>query len=456
VSRLVSMSSVSSLVRVDIERRMVSRTRAILSSTAWFGALSLLPKVFALIKDIAVAASFGASHALDTYLIAFVLIGVPVSIVVVAMQTALIPALVNKDNNAAAGLLGGAIKLAVVLLILALPIWLAVLPAALGVLYPGEAENVGHDLLSACLWLTPYYFINGINWLLYGGLQARKVFWPNAILPSVFPLAILTAVWLLPGADIRSLLIGTVAGSVLEGAALVIVLRREQLLSLWRTAGSGLMPVVRLALPLMAGGFIASLAPVFEQVIAFRLGPGAVSLLSYGNKVPAAVNSLLLTTTGIVVLPHFAELLAQREWYSCRKLYLRLSVIALGAGILVAGVGTSISEKIIQLLFERGAFTAADTQESAAVMSAYLFQLPFLLLAMVSTRALVAMGRTLAMTWITAGQLILAGSLAYLFSSQYGVLGVASGTAVATLFGAAILSIAAWHGFNKQSRDLAT
>jgi putative peptidoglycan lipid II flippase len=456
VSRLVSMSSVSSLVRVDIERGMVSRTRAILSSTAWFGALSLLPKVFSLFKDVAVAASFGASHALDTYLIAFVLIGVPVSIVVVAMQTTLIPALVNKDNNAAAGLLGGAIKLAVVLLILALPIWLAVLPAVFGTLYPNTAGNNKHDLLWACLWLIPYYFINGINLLLYGALQARKVFWPNAVLPGMFPIAILAAVWLMPVADIHSLLIGTVAGSVLEGIALIFVLMRERLLRLWHTAGFGLMPVVRLALPLMAGGAIASFAPVVEQLIAFRLGPGAVSLLTYGNKVPAAVNSLLLTSIGIVVLPHFAELLAKREWHSCKKLYIRLSVIALGAGILVAGVGMTLSETIISLLFERGAFTTADTRESAAVMSAYLLQLPFLLVAMVSMRALVAMGKTLAMTWMTAGQLIMAGSLAYLFSSHYGVLGVASGTAAAALFGAAILSTAAWHGFNEQSRNLAT
>jgi putative peptidoglycan lipid II flippase len=434
---------------------MYLRTRAILSSTAWFGALSLLSKVFSLFKDVAVAASFGANQVLDTYLIALVLIGVPVSIVVVAMQTTLIPALVNKDSNSAAGLLGGAIKLAFVLLILALPIWLAVLPVAFGVLYSGRSGQGGLELLEPCIWLIPYYFFNGINLLFYGALQARKMFWPNAVLPSLFPLAILTVIWLLPDASIYSLLIGTVIGSVLEGTALVIVLRRERLLRLWRTLGSGLIPVVRLALPLMVGGIVTSFGLIIEQLMAFRLGPGAVSLLSYGNKVPAAVNSLLLTAIGIVVLPHFAELMAKREWHSCKKLYLQLLIVSLSVGILVAGVGMTLSETIIRFLFERRAFTAADTRESAAVMGAYLFQLPFLLVAMVSMRALVAMGRTVAMTWITAGQLILAGSLAYYFSSQYGVLGVASGTAVATLFGAAVLGITACHGFDKQLTELA-
>lgn len=431
------------------------RAHAILSSTALFSALSLLPKLLAIAKDMVVAIRFGAAQSLDTYLMAFVLIGVPVSVVVVAIQTTLIPALVSKDTDSAAGLLGGAIKFAFGLLALALPVWLAILPLALDQLYPGNTGNAREGLLTACLWLIPYYFINGINLLLYGALQARKVFWPNAVLPGLFPVAILAAVWLASETDIRSLLLGTVAGSVLEGSALYIVLRREHLLTLWRTKGSGLMPVVRMALPLMAGGIIASFAPVIEQLIAFRLGPGAVSLLSYGNKVPAAVNSLLLTAIGIVILPHFAELLAKRQWSSCRELHLRLSGIAVGVGILVAAVGAVLAEPIIHLLFERGAFTATDGHNAAAVMSVYLLQLPFLLLAMVSMRALVAMGQTLTVTWITSTQLILAGGLAYLFSSHYGVVGVALGTSTAAVYGAVILGIVAWHRFNEQSRTMA-
>ena len=402
------------------------------------------------------ATQFGVAQALDVYLMAFVLIGVPVTVIVIAIQTALIPALVNKDSNAVAGLLGGTIKLAMALLVFALPVWLLLLPVALGVLYPGNTEDVRHELQMACLWLIPYYFINGINLLLYGALQARKLFWPNAVLPGLFPLSVLIAVWSMSTTDIHSLLLGTVAGSALEGAALYFVLRCERLLRLCHTVNSGLIPIVRLALPLMAGGVITSFAPVVEQLIAFRLGPGAVSVLSYGNKVPAALSSLLLTAIGIVVLPHFAELLAKREWHSCKKLYLRVSGIALIVGTLISGVVIPFSEAIVRLLFERGAFTAADTKQTAAVMGVYLLQFSFVLATMVSMRALVAMGKTLTMAWITTGQLVLAGSLSYIFSSQYGVVGVASGTAVATIIGTAIFGTVTWHQLKEQSKDLAT
>lgn len=423
-----------------------SRTRAVLASTGVFSALSLFPKVLAIAKDALVAARFGAAHALDIYLMAVVLIGVPVSIVVVALQTTLIPALVDKGDDVAAGLLGGAIKLAMILLVLALPVWLLALPRVPEILYPGR-EGAGHELLSACQWLIPYYFLNGINLLFYGALQARKVFWPNAVLPGLFPLAILIAVWLSPGSDIRSLLLGTVAGSALEGGALYLLVGRARLLNFRQAASSALLLVFRRALPLMVGGIIASLAPVIEQLVAFRLGPGAVSLLNYGNRVPAAVNSLFLTAIGIVVLPHFADLLAKREWQACKRLFSRLFGIALGSGALVAFIGIGLATIVVETLFEHGAFTVADARETVAIMRVYLLQLPFGLVAMISMRVLVAMGDTLIMTWIATGQLILAACLAYILSGHYGVVGVAIATVLGAVVGAAALGAAAWHRF---------
>lgn len=432
-----------------------SRIRTILASVAAFGALSVLPKLLAIAKDMVVALHFGAGQALDAYLMAFVLIGVPVSIIVVALQTTLIPALVGKDDTAAAGLLGGAIKLALASLALALPVWLLLLPHALGALYPGTPDTTRQHLLEACYWLIPYYFINGINLLLYGALQARKRFWPNALLPGLFPLAILAAVLVVQTDDIRALLVGTVAGSLLEGLALYVLLHRAKLLRWCNTAGSGLLPVLRGALPLMAGGVITATAPIVEQLIAFRLGSGAVSLLSYGYKVPAAMNSLVVAAIGIVVLPHFAELLARQEWRSCRGLFLRLTGVALALGGAVAFVGFLLAEPVIRLLFERGAFTASDSATAAAVMRAYLLQLPFLLVVMVSQRALAAMNDTVAMALIAGLQLLLAGALAYALSQHFGVVGVALGTALATLVGSLILGMGTLRRLNTSILSLA-
>lgn len=430
----------------------LTRTRTIVASVLGFGALSLVPKLLVVAKDMVVARHFGASFALDAYLMAFVLIGVPVAIVVVALQTTLIPALADKNDHAAAGLLGGVLKLALALLVLALPLWLLTLPYMLSALYPKTSESTRGLLLTACYWLIPYYFLNGINLLFYGALQARKVFWANALLPGMFPLVILVAVTLVNAADIHALLIGTALGSLGEGLALYAIIRRAHGFRWLATAGSGLLPVLQKALPLMAGGIVAAAAPIVEQMIAFRLGEGAVSLLNYGNKIPAAVSSLMVTGLGIVILPHFAELLAKREWRACQRLHTRFLLIALGTGSVVALLGAVLAEPIIRLLFERGAFTVEDSRTAATVMRAYLLQLPFLLAAMVSLRALIALGKTGIQTIIVAGQLLLGAGLAWELSQSGGVSGVALGTALATMAGCVVLFASASRQFAQQIR----
>lgn len=430
-----------------------TRMRAILISAATFTALSLLPKVLVVAKDVAVAYYFGTGQALDVYLVAFVLIGMPVSIIVVTLQTTLIPALVGKPCEAAAALLGGALKLALSALLLALPLWLLALPYALNTLYPAAAEATRSNLLQACFWLIPYYFLNGINLLMYGALQAKKTFWVNAMLPGVFPIAIIAALGFFQQADIRALLIGTASGSLLECIVLYTILARDNAIKWRNTAGSGLRPVFLSALPLMVGSIASSFAPMVEQMIAFQLGSGAVSLLSYGNKVPMAVNTLLVTAIGIVMLPHFSDLVAARQWRESRTLHWQLSSILIAIGVVVAVLGMIFAEAIMRLLFQRGAFTTGDSQLAAEVMQVYLLQLPFLLAAMISTRALAAMGKTTTLTGIALLQLVLVSSLAYLFSGQFGVVGVPMGTVVATMVGMSLLGYSVWRGFTNKLNE---
>lgn len=427
-----------------------SRMRTILTSAATFSALSLLPKLLVIAKDAVVAFYFGTGHVLDVYLMAFVLIGIPVSIIVISLHTTLVPALADKNTEIMASLLGGALKLAMGLLLLALPMWLFLIPHSLNALYPGAAETTLSSLQDACYWLIPYYILNGANILLDGALQARKVFWPNAVLPGFFPLSILAAAGLAQGADIRVLLIGTVVGSLLQCAALYIMVLRSCGINWGKTNGYGLRTVLRNALPLMLGGVLSSFAPLIEQMISVRLGPRALSLLNYGNKIPTAVNTFVVTAIGIVILPHFAEMINARQWRQCRTLHLRLSVIVFVIGVAIAAVAIEFAVDIIRVLFERGAFTAADTHDAAKIMRSYLVQLPFMLSTMVATRTLVAMGKTLTMTSIATLQLILCSSLAYLLSDHFGITGVAMGTVVGTAVGSGILGWAAWRGYDEQ------
>ncbi len=412
----------------------MTRIRAILSSTALFSALSLLPKVLAVLKDMEVARRFGAMEALDVYLMALALIAIPISVIGLALQSTLIPALVNKSRDTAAGLMGGATKFALFLFFMALPVWLLLLPWALKVFYPNSPQETLSRLYTACLWLIPYYFLTGMNFLFYGALQAQKKFWPNALLPGLFPIAILISLWLVPSVDIRILLIGTTAGSLGEWIFLNLLIRKAHLLRWRETSGSGLLSVVLKAAPLAIAGIMAAISPLAEQLIAFRLGEGSVSLLHFGFKVPAALSSLLVLAVGTVVLPHFSELVGLGEWARWRKIFYQLALILVSVGLAISFVGIFLSEEIIRLLFERGAFRAYHTLQASEIMEMYLLQLPFLLLSSLAVRVLMALGRTGIVALVSVLQLFLVVLFAYSFSLPLGVKGVALGAAAASGF----------------------
>lgn len=433
-----------------------SRTRAILRSTALFSALSLLPKVLAILKDIAVAARFGTNESLDAFLMAFVLIGVPVSILVVALQTTLIPALVERqDARSAAGLLASTLRLVVLGLAAVLPLWLWLLPSLLGSLRTGPAPAGPDPIIQACWWLVPYYFSNGINWVLYGALQARRSFWPNALLPALFPLATLVTLALAPEAQLDVLVMGTVAGSALECAVLLMLIRSHGLLQWQASDRAGLKIVARLAAPLMLGGLIGAFAPLVEQFIAFSLGPGGVSLISYGNKIPAALSSLLVIAMGVVALPHFSELVQQQKWWDCRHLYRRLTLLVLIAGAAVAASVMLVAQPLMGLLFVRGAFTVEHSLEAAAVMRMYLLPLPFALAGILATKVLIAASQTTTATLIACLQFALSASLAFALARSHGVTGVALGTAIGSMFGSALQVWAAWQWLGARGRQSA-
>ena len=84
-------------------------------------------------------------------------------------------------------------------------------------LHPVFIAEKQQETATALFWLVPYYFLNGINLLGYGVLQARGRFFANGLLPSLTPIvtiAILVATD--PAGDWRFLTTALAAGTALE------------------------------------------------------------------------------------------------------------------------------------------------------------------------------------------------------------------------------------------------
>jgi len=416
---------------------------------------SSFAKGLGFIKEVLVAALFGLSGALDIYLVAVVLIGFPVSILLNAVQTALISALAADQSSSIdrRRLIAATALLTVACLAALLPLWLLLLPKLLPWLAFGFSPEKRQGLEAALFWLMPYYFLNGLNLLGYGVLQAKGRYFVNGLLPSVTPIATIL-VLLASGstADWHVLTTALVLGTAVECAALVIVLLRGEHLAMprWQDIVRP-KPVVSASLLLLPGTLMLGLGPVIEQAIAASMDEGTNAALGYGLKLPAAIQGILLTAVGITALPFFASQLGQKRAAYCLHSLDKLTRWLLAGGMLLAIPLAVLSSEIVMLLYQRGAFDAAATSRVAPIQFAYFVQLPFAIVAMLGLKALAALGREVLVSTYITGAVLLQGALAYGLGTRYGAVGIAWAATVVSALQATANFLTARSAFHRLS-----
>jgi putative peptidoglycan lipid II flippase len=281
------------------------------------------------------------------------------------------------------------------------------------------------------LWLVPYYFLNGLNLLGHGALQADKRFLPSALIPvctTVMTIAIVVGA----GGDVHALVISIVIGSLLESMALHWQLRRH---------GASLLPghislspeirrIARGSAVLLAGTFVLSFSPMIEQGLASGLGKGTVAAMGYAFKLPAMLSGILAGAVGITVLPFFSEMLARRDDAACQRVFRRYALALLGGGSLLVLCLMAFSEPLVALVYQRGAFHAENTQLVARIQRAYLIQIPGVLVGILAMRLLVAQGAYRVVAVINSVSVVVSGVLAWVLSSKMGPVGIALGLSI--------------------------
>lgn len=403
---------------------------------------SLVAKSLGFIKEVVVASIFGLSGALDIYLVAFVLIGVPLSVLLNAVQTALITHLagasLTPNEEASRFVATGLMTLAC--LVVLLPIWLWALPYALPWLASGFSLEKRQALETALYWLIPYYFLNGFNLLGYGVLQAKGRYLVNGLLPTATPVVIILAllVWGAVG-DWKALVVSLVIGSAIESLLLLATLYRHgQFGFQYRLDIKGINPIMMSSLALLPGSIMLTVGPVIEQAIAAAMGEGANAALAYGYKLPSALQGILLTAIGITALPYFARQLGQNDSAYCLHSLNKLALWLMAGGVLLILPLSFFSSDIVGLLYQRGAFDAGATTRVAPIQFAYFMQIPFALVAMLGIKVLAALKLNWLTSAYTAIAVLLQAVLAYALSARFGISGIAwAATMVTALLAAA-------------------
>lgn len=422
--------------------------RRVLAALVTVGSFTVLGKLLAFLKDAVVAYQFGTSDAMDAFLIALVVPQFAINLVGGSLSAALIPTYIQvreQEGQAAAQrvfstvtvLSSGFLLLLCCILMLSAPL---IVPLLAG----GYAPDKLALARSLYLVLLSTILLGGISTTWGAVLNAANRFaWAAAVPIVTSVVTILAVLSLVPYWNIYTLAAALIGGALIEAALLGWQLKRLgiSLLPRWH----GVTPAARQVLgqywPMVAAIFLMGSIQIVSQSMAAMLDPGSVSALSYGNKVTAGLLGIGATAVSTAFLPHFSRMVAMADWDGIKQTLLTYTGLLLIVTIPVTVILIYLSEPVVALLFQRGAFTEADTKVVGQVQTMYLLQVPFYLVCMLLVRLVMALRATHVMVWGNVLNLAICIGLTYVLMQRLGVVGIALATSVMYLVSCGFLVI---------------
>ncbi|WP_445365030.1 murein biosynthesis integral membrane protein MurJ [Microbulbifer sp. ANSA001] len=194
-----------------------------------------------------------------------------------------------------------------------------------------------------------------------------------------------------------------------------------------------------LFLPAVTAFYIEQINAFVGVYFASDLGVGAISLLSYSNKLNLIFLSVFLVFLTASIFPRIAAVSTkegQAELFRYLTRCVRLVVILSVPAVIYMGF---YAEEIVELLFQRGNFGRDDTVKLASVFSIILIALPFCLLRDIMNRVFFSYGDTLIPVFVSLFALFINASFSYVLSQNFGLKGLVSSVVISTVFNSFVM-----------------
>jgi peptidoglycan biosynthesis protein MviN/MurJ (putative lipid II flippase) len=353
---------------------------AIVRGMAWVALFVFLGKLASAAKEMVIAYRYGVSDEVDAYLFIFNLISWPVSVWFSILTIVLVPLAARIRQAASAELPRFRAELFAFALVLgcdlALIVWFG-LPILLRSSWVGlsiSTVSIATDIVPHMVALAPLGILVSLfsAWTMSSGRHA------NTLLEGVPAVAILVALLILPSDGVEPLVWGTLAGFICHVTSLAVPLAWKGEIETPRfTSHSPQWPPFWQGFGIMlAGQMLTSFNGIIDQFFAAHLDTGAIATISYANRILALILGLGATAVSRATLPVFSRIQSQQgeKLYDIAMFWVRLMIVF---GVVTLIISWWLAPWIVKLLFERGAFTAWNTEAVTEVFRYGLTQIPF-------------------------------------------------------------------------------
>jgi putative peptidoglycan lipid II flippase len=415
---------------------------SLLRPTLIVAAASIGARLLGFARDVLFAQAFGTGPVADAFLAAYRFLDVVRRVVGEGgLNPALVPLLIPLRRDEAARFTGAALAAAGLALLAVTAIVELAAGLFIAALAPGLAVEGGALGLAALYTRLSWPLAAGIVLASVVGaaLNAGGRFAAAALAPLTTGVLTVTALLILRGTDLapadRAAWLAAALGlaGALQLAIVVAAARRHDLLRWSSPFRSVALRRFGLTGPVLiaASGAPHLFIVAGTQVASFW--PSGVSRLFYADRVAYLVSALVAAIVGAVLLPALSQHHRAGRRETLVSVQNRAMELALLVSVPAATALAALAPSITQVLFQRGAFDAADTQATAEVLIGLAVGVPVTTLGKVVAQTVFARGAAREALAAAAGGLLVTVAGALLLGSLLGFRGLGFGLSAGAL-----------------------
>ncbi|MGH7797291.1 MAG: murein biosynthesis integral membrane protein MurJ [Candidatus Binatia bacterium] len=362
---------------------MKSARGRIVQATGLLMALQVVEQVTGLLKQVLIAAAFGISATMDSYVVAISVVGLILLWVRLPVRETLIP--LFRYNLARCGeetswrhasIMLNNFSIALIFIVLAGEI---LAPYIVNIVALGFNEE-GQSLATSLARITmPIVAFIGMGTLLAQMSYSYEKFFRPGIVGTVNNLIVLLAL-LTAGSmyGIHGLAIAVVIGAGCEFLFQLPLLWHKRKLYSFEVnlRHPEMLQMGKLSFPLLISTGGNELARITDRMFASLLSAGSLSALAFAHRPISVLVDFLINPLLQAVFPHFAKLSAEQDFATLSKelfYYLRGVLFF----TLPAAIGTMLTaEAIVKAFYQRGAFDEAAVQLTSQALLCYAIGFP--------------------------------------------------------------------------------
>lgn len=429
------------------EKKQITRATGVLTFA------TLTSRIAGLVRDMVVAAVFGAGMVTDAFFVAFTIPNLLRRFFAEGSLTAaFVPTftdvLQHEGTNEARQVVRICWTLLLIVLTCVTVLGILASPWLVKLIGYGFSGSAGKLALTNLLnqFMFPYILFVSLVALFAGVLNVSGHFLLPALSPVMLNLAMIaSALVIAPKLDqpILALAIGVLIGGIVQFCMQVPVLYRfgYDLRFDFNFRNSAVVKVMRLMLPGILGVAIYQINVVVTRLLASFLQEGSVSWLYYGQRLFEFPQGVFVVSLAQAVLPAMSRQAASDDHDGFRE-SLRFALILILLVTVPAALGLILcNQAVYSLFFMRGSFTAFDVSQAALALAWYAPGLLFVGISRVVVPSFYAMKDTRTPVMVSFWTLVVNVVAGLVLMQTMGHAGLALALTIASIFNAVVLTL---------------